>query len=167
MSMYPNISAEASAPSAPGFVVDDEHHHKIPYHDQQPPYVPSYNHPPPPYSMGPNYSQVPQQQMGDSSNVVVLQPTSSQTHTTTVIMDKFPPTSIHMKCFFCQEDVKTVARPKSNFCTWLVCAGLCFIGCIFGCCLIPFCTDCSRDILHYCPKCKKYLGSYERFRLRI
>lgn len=76
--MYPNISAEASAPSAPGFVVDDEHHHKIPYHDQQPPYAPSYNHPPPPYSMGPNYSQVPQQQMGDSSNVVVLQPTSSQ-----------------------------------------------------------------------------------------
>lgn len=40
-------------------------------------------------------------------------------------------------------------------------------SCFFGCCLIPFCTDCSRDILHYCPKCKKYLGTHERFRLRI
>ncbi|OTF77443.1 hypothetical protein BLA29_009746, partial [Euroglyphus maynei] len=123
MSMYPNISAEASAPSAPGFIVDDEHQQKIPYHDQQPPYAPGYNQPPPPYSMGPNYGQQPTQ----NSSVIVTQPTSSNANTTTIIIDKFPSKSIHMKCLFCQEDIKTIAKPQSNFCTWLLCAGLCSI----------------------------------------
>lgn len=115
--MYPNISAEPSAPSAPGFIIEDQHQQK-PQYDQ-----------PPPYTMWPNYDQQFQQpQQGPQpSSVVVTQPTS-QNANTTVIMDRFPSKSIHVKCFFCHEDVKTVTQARSNFCTWLLCAGLCFIG---------------------------------------
>lgn len=64
--MYPNISAEPSAPSAPGFIIEDQHQQK-PQYDQ-----------PPPYTMWPNYDQQFQQpQQGPQpSSVVVTQPTS-------------------------------------------------------------------------------------------
>ena len=41
-----------------------------------------------------------------------------------------------------------VAEPGLG--TWLLCLGLCFIGCDLGCCFIPFCVDDAKDIQHPC-----------------
>ena len=41
-----------------------------------------------------------------------------------------------------------VAEPGLG--TWLLCLGLCCIGCDLGCCFIPFCVDDAKDIDHHC-----------------
>ena len=41
-----------------------------------------------------------------------------------------------------------VAEPGLG--TWLLCLGLCCIGCDLGCCFIPFCVDDAKDTQHPC-----------------
>eukprot|EP00198_Chlamydomonas_reinhardtii_P013558 XP_001702895.1 predicted protein [Chlamydomonas reinhardtii] len=45
--------------------------------------------------------------------------------------------------------------------TWLIAGGICLVGGIFGCCLIPFCVDGLKDCQHSCPKCNRYLGQHK------
>ena len=35
-------------------------------------------------------------------------------------------------------------------------------SCWLGCCLIPFCLDGCKDVIHSCPNCHARLGSYRR-----
>ncbi|KAH9390556.1 PREDICTED: lipopolysaccharide-induced tumor necrosis factor-alpha factor homolog [Rhagoletis zephyria] len=87
------------------------------------------------------------------------------TQTTIVIADNLPAKSIPMKCYYCNEDITTKIESKTTVVSWLLCSLLCIFGCFCGCCLIPLmCSNGSKDILHYCPKCKKYLGCHERVR---
>lgn len=94
----------------------------------------------------------------------IPQPSQPAPSTTIVVVDSFPSCPINMKCYYCNEDIKTKVNPKATFASWLLCSLLCLFGCVCGCCLIPFCTNGTRDILHFCPKCKKYLGVHERIR---
>ncbi|RWS12572.1 lipopolysaccharide-induced tumor necrosis factor-alpha factor-like isoform X2 [Dinothrombium tinctorium] len=65
-------------------------------------------------------------------------------------------------CPSCRQEVTSVTKSVNGLLTWLACGGLCLIGCVFGCCLIPFCVDACKDIEHYCPNCNTYIGIYER-----
>jgi lipopolysaccharide-induced tumor necrosis factor-alpha factor len=44
-------------------------------------------------------------------------------------------------CPYCQQPIVTKAEKDSGLAVWLAAGTLCVFGCIFGCCLIPFCID--------------------------
>ncbi|VDP78390.1 unnamed protein product [Echinostoma caproni] len=37
-----------------------------------------------------------------------------------------------------------------------------YFRCFFGCCLIPFCVNTCKDVVHKCPSCGQRIGSYRR-----
>ncbi|XP_076865358.1 lipopolysaccharide-induced tumor necrosis factor-alpha factor homolog [Brachyhypopomus gauderio] len=65
-------------------------------------------------------------------------------------------------CPVCVQSVQTRLEHSSGTMTWLTCAGLCIFGCIYGCCLIPFCVDSLKDVRHHCPSCNRIMGVYKR-----
>ncbi|KAH0631747.1 hypothetical protein JD844_019513 [Phrynosoma platyrhinos] len=46
--------------------------------------------------------------------------------------------------------------------TYAVCTGMCMMGCCLGCCLLPFMTNCCKDVDHYCPHCRYHIYRYKR-----
>jgi lipopolysaccharide-induced tumor necrosis factor-alpha factor len=68
---------------------------------------------------------------------------------------------VHVTCPACHSHVLTVTHYDSGACAWLACFGLFLIG-LWPCCWIPFCMDCSRDVIHVCPKCDALLGKKSR-----
>lgn len=96
------------------------------------------------------------------------QPIAIVNPTVTVVVDdgKFGPYPKPMKCYHCGEQVMTTTDRKAGPITWLLCTALCLVGCFCGCCLIPFCIPSTQDVMHKCPKCKKFVGAYERCRFR-
>ncbi|NWI20828.1 LITAF factor, partial [Crypturellus soui] len=69
---------------------------------------------------------------------------------------------VQMCCPSCNNMIVTHLTYTSGALAWLSCGGLCLLGCIGGCCLIPFCIDALRDVDHSCPNCKAFIGSYKR-----
>ncbi|NWR14229.1 LITAF factor, partial [Emberiza fucata] len=69
---------------------------------------------------------------------------------------------VQMVCPSCNQVIVTRLSYDSGALTWLSCGGLCLLGCIAGCCLIPFCIDALKDVDHTCPKCSALVGSYKR-----
>ncbi|XP_026883670.2 lipopolysaccharide-induced tumor necrosis factor-alpha factor homolog [Electrophorus electricus] len=65
-------------------------------------------------------------------------------------------------CPICVQSVLTRLDYSSGTMAWLICAGLCIFGCIYGCCLIPFCVDSLKDVRHHCPNCSSLIGVYKR-----
>ncbi|NXU58449.1 LITAF factor, partial [Turnix velox] len=74
----------------------------------------------------------------------------------------FSDRSVQMSCPSCNQTIMTRLSYDSGALTWLCCGGLCLLGCVAGCCLIPFCTDSLKDVCHTCPKCGALVGSYKR-----
>ena len=56
-----------------------------------------------------------------------------------------------------QATVSTNVTMQPGLLTWLLCAGLCLIGC-WPCAPIPFCVDSTMDTVHSCPSCNVVLG---------
>ncbi|NWU60473.1 LITAF factor, partial [Pterocles burchelli] len=69
---------------------------------------------------------------------------------------------VQMCCPSCNQMIVTRLSYDSGALTWLSCGGLCLLGCIAGCCLIPFCIDALKDVDHTCPNCNALVGSYKR-----
>ncbi|NXS98139.1 LITAF factor, partial [Jacana jacana] len=67
-----------------------------------------------------------------------------------------------MCCPFCNQMIVTDLSYDPGVLTWLSCGLLCLLGCIAGCCLIPFFIDTLRDVIHSCPKCGARVGTYKR-----
>ncbi|KAK7168097.1 hypothetical protein R3I94_002219 [Phoxinus phoxinus] len=74
----------------------------------------------------------------------------------------FGDVAVQAHCPVCQQNVITRLEHTSGALVWLSCAGLAIFGCIYGCCLIPFCLDNLKDVTHYCPNCSSVLGSHRR-----
>lgn len=64
----------------------------------------------------------------------------------------------HFTCKYCQYVGITRVKKQTGGATWLSCCGLALVGCVYGCCLIPFCTDCTKDTEHVCPNCNNVVG---------
>ncbi|TRZ04276.1 hypothetical protein DNTS_003228 [Danionella cerebrum] len=69
---------------------------------------------------------------------------------------------VQVFCHACTQNVITRIEYSSGTLTWLSCAGLAIFGCIYGCCLIPFCLESLKDVVHRCPNCSTALGVHRR-----
>lgn len=68
----------------------------------------------------------------------------------------------NVTCAFCGKSGMTTTRYVPGLLTWLVAGGCVFFGCIFGCCLVPFCVDGCKDVIHTCSHCKSIVGEKRR-----
>ncbi|RXM32442.1 Lipopolysaccharide-induced tumor necrosis factor-alpha factor-like [Acipenser ruthenus] len=84
-------------------------------------------------------------------NVVQVQPAA-------VFTDR----PVQLLCPGCQQSILTNMESTSGTMTYLACGALFLFGCVFGCCLIPFCVDGLKDSIHTCPNCKNVLGVHKR-----
>ncbi|XP_046858210.1 lipopolysaccharide-induced tumor necrosis factor-alpha factor homolog isoform X5 [Xenia sp. Carnegie-2017] len=105
------------------------------------------NHPPP-------YTLNETQNM--TTTTIVGQPTTILAPLT------FGPVPLAMVCPHCNAQIVTTVSRDTGVLPWLVCCGLCAVGCWYGCCLIPFCIEDLQDCKHTCPNCQKCLGVYKR-----
>nr|XP_006010929.1 PREDICTED: lipopolysaccharide-induced tumor necrosis factor-alpha factor isoform X2 [Latimeria chalumnae]XP_014353131.1 PREDICTED: lipopolysaccharide-induced tumor necrosis factor-alpha factor isoform X2 [Latimeria chalumnae] len=113
--------------------------------------------PPDPGMKGMNVPQYPNQPVAaPNPNVVAVQTVYVQPAIS------FQDHPVQTVCPSCNQMIVTVVKYRSGALTWLSCGGLFLLGCVFGCCLIPFCVDALQDVDHQCPNCKAYIGSYRR-----
>ncbi|KAA3676634.1 lipopolysaccharide-induced tumor necrosis factor-alpha factor [Paragonimus westermani] len=69
---------------------------------------------------------------------------------------------VRLQCPYCLEDIITLTEYHPGVCTYLSSVGLCVIGCPFGCCLIPFCLNDLKDVVHRCPSCSHVVATYKK-----
>ncbi|KAK6191001.1 hypothetical protein SNE40_002751 [Patella caerulea] len=126
---------------------------------------PPYEYQPPPEGVvqyPPNYTQ----------------PTPGQLVTQNVIVQEVPVVGITPRpgsvgryqqspeliiCQHCNATVTTSVSYETGMLTWAASGILCLVGCWFGCCLIPFCVNASKDVIHTCPNCKQLNGKFRHF----
>ncbi|XP_028267962.1 uncharacterized protein LOC114439948 [Parambassis ranga] len=74
----------------------------------------------------------------------------------TVILDveNLPPCPTRTQCPECREFIMTETSTSTSSVTWLVCFMSVMMGCVAGCCLLPFCMNRFKSVIHRCPKCR-------------
>ncbi|XP_062581008.1 cell death-inducing p53-target protein 1 homolog isoform X2 [Saccostrea cucullata] len=105
----------------------------------------------------PAYGQYPgygQPQGYGQTTVVVAQPALT-------MVQQFRETPVHTRCPHCQAEVVTATSYETGTFAWIICLVLCLVGC-WPCCLIPFCVDGCKDVIHSCPNCHQTMGRYNR-----
>ncbi|XP_066496900.1 lipopolysaccharide-induced tumor necrosis factor-alpha factor homolog [Tiliqua scincoides] len=65
-------------------------------------------------------------------------------------------------CPCCRQIITTEVVYRVGSLTYAVSCGLCVVGCCLGCCIIPFLTNCCKDVDHYCPNCQYHIYRYKR-----
>ncbi|KAL8582669.1 hypothetical protein ACOMHN_064579 [Nucella lapillus] len=107
----------------------------------------------PPYGQ-PAYGQ-PGYGPSGQTTVVVTQPALA-------VVQTFRESPVHTRCPHCQAEVVTGTQYETGTFTWIICFILCLVGCDFGCCLIPFCVDGCKDVIHSCPNCRQQVARWSR-----
>ncbi|XP_058649092.1 uncharacterized protein LOC131550739 isoform X2 [Onychostoma macrolepis] len=82
---------------------------------------------------------------------------------TPVSLDDVTMSPAKVKCPSCQKTVITEIYYKLGSNAFLFCCLLSVIGCLAGCCLVPFCMNRFKDVAHRCPSCHKDICSVNRF----
>lgn len=150
----------APPPSAPGYPTQAAYPPPPPGNIHPPGYgaaPPGYGPPPPGYGPPPPVGHPgygPPPPMGQpATTTVIVQPP--------VVMS-FNETQLPMRCPKCNADIVTSIHYESGTLSWILCLILCFFGFFMGCCLIPFCIDSTKDVVHTCPNCHQHIGRYNR-----
>ncbi|XP_022338255.1 LITAF domain-containing protein-like [Crassostrea virginica] len=119
---------------------------------QYPP-PPQGQYPPPPqgYPSQQGYAPPP----GQPQTTVIAQPVAVVPCMT---MRDIP---VRVTCPSCRADVMTSTVFETGTMTWLLAGILCILGC-WPCCLIPFCVEGCKDVIHTCPNCQTQVGVYRR-----
>ncbi|GAB1598643.1 lipopolysaccharide-induced tumor necrosis factor-alpha factor homolog isoform X1 [Argonauta hians] len=94
-------------------------------------------------------------------------PAAVPQNTTVVIQSRpylchFGEASVQTSCPKCKAEIMTATHYETGNLSWVICLVLSFFGCIFGCCLLPFCMDNTKDVIHSCPNCNNFIGRYSR-----
>nr|ACN70008.1 LPS-induced TNF-alpha factor [Pinctada fucata] len=108
----------------------------------------AYPPPPPGYGTGPGYSVT-------NTNVVVAQPGIA----TVMVFRELP---VQCTCPSCGASVVTSTSYETGTLAWVICLVLALFGLWLGCCLIPFCINGCKDVIHSCPNCRHTIGKFNR-----
>ncbi|CAG9329984.1 unnamed protein product [Blepharisma stoltei] len=65
-----------------------------------------------------------------------------------------------MTCKHCDYKGLSKCEYDSGFIAWLMCGACIMVGCVFCCCLCPFCIEGLKICHHICPHCNKLVGSH-------
>ncbi|KAL5963882.1 hypothetical protein TSMEX_008413, partial [Taenia solium] len=118
---------------------------------------------PPAYPAGPGYAPHPAQPYPPQAGFNAPQrPYMEQPTTVVYTSGALGPGPSQFFCPRCQREVLTNVTYESGLLTWILVVLIFFLGGPLGCCLIPFCCDCDKDVVHTCPHCKQTLGEYSR-----
>uniref|UniRef100_A0A0B6ZZV9 LITAF domain-containing protein n=1 Tax=Arion vulgaris TaxID=1028688 RepID=A0A0B6ZZV9_9EUPU len=107
----------------------------------------------PPYMTQPYGVQ--QGAYGNASTIVVSQPSVS-------VIQTFREVPVRMRCPHCSADVVTAIEYETGTFAWVICMLLFVFGCFLFCCLLPFCVDGCKDVVHKCPNCHQQIGRFSR-----
>lgn len=77
-----------------------------------------------------------------------------------VALESLGETPAVTKCPSCQEVVFTETRKRVGETMWLICCLCSMIGCVAGCCVIPFFVDRLRNVQHQCPHCQAQIRTH-------
>ncbi|XP_047034625.1 lipopolysaccharide-induced tumor necrosis factor-alpha factor homolog [Helicoverpa zea] len=69
---------------------------------------------------------------------------------------------VGMRCPYCYEDVMTKAHYRNTRLTHTIAVILGIFFWWLCCCLIPYFVKRWKNVEHYCPNCRRYLGMYSR-----
>ncbi|XP_013883789.1 cell death-inducing p53-target protein 1 [Austrofundulus limnaeus] len=69
-------------------------------------------------------------------------------------------TSEVTKCPSCEEVVVTETHSTRGGAVWIMCFMCTFMGCVAGCCLIPFFMKRLRNTHHHCPQCQAIIHTH-------
>ncbi|XP_068099691.1 cell death-inducing p53-target protein 1 [Hyperolius riggenbachi] len=171
-SMEDNRQPPAPYPPSMPFVPSES---GPPPYEPNPGYIPpnpGYYPPPGPYGpMGyypPTAGQYPPQfpSPGTHATTVIMPPgATAASATTTVTMlqgEIFHSSPVQTVCPHCQQPITTKISHEIGLMNVLLCCFCCFVGCDFGCCLIPCMINDLKDVTHSCPNCKAYIYTYRR-----
>ncbi|XP_062610125.1 lipopolysaccharide-induced tumor necrosis factor-alpha factor homolog [Saccostrea cucullata] len=88
---------------------------------------------------------------------------------TTVVMHHHQPNihmfrelPVRMRCQYCSAEITTSTTYETGTLTWVIAGILLLFGLWLGCCLIPFCVDGCKDVVHRCPSCQQVVGKFNR-----
>nr|XP_046234066.1 lipopolysaccharide-induced tumor necrosis factor-alpha factor homolog [Scatophagus argus] len=87
-----------------------------------------------------------------------------QTEATTgqvVPVDSLDQTPAVTQCPSCQQVVFTETRSTLSQAMWMLCCLSAMMGCVAGCCLLPFLKASLRDVQHRCPQCQAHIHTHK------
>ena len=76
--------------------------------------------------------------------------------------EDFKDESLYTFCGSCKNHVMTMVTYRVGKMTIVFASALCLLGCLGGCCLVPFLWKRFQDVEHVCPNCQLKLGKYRR-----
>ncbi|CAG5910696.1 unnamed protein product [Menidia menidia] len=78
-----------------------------------------------------------------------------------VAVENLGPTAQVTKCPTCKEVIVTETGSKISEAAWMVCVLSFMMGCVAGCCLIPFYLKRFRSTCHKCPLCQAHIHTHQ------
>ncbi|KAM9716658.1 uncharacterized protein ACNS7B_022562 isoform 2-T2 [Menidia menidia] len=78
-----------------------------------------------------------------------------------VVAENLGPTAQVTKCPTCKEVIVTETGSKISEAAWMVCVLSFMMGCVAGCCLIPFYLKRFRSTCHKCPLCQAHIHTHQ------
>ncbi|XP_026171999.1 uncharacterized protein LOC113135884 [Mastacembelus armatus] len=72
-------------------------------------------------------------------------------------------TSAVTRCPYCERLIATETCSTVSEEMWLVCCLCTMVGCVAGCCFIPFFVDRLRKVNHHCPQCQANIHTLRPF----
>ncbi|XP_060921322.1 lipopolysaccharide-induced tumor necrosis factor-alpha factor homolog [Labrus mixtus] len=101
--------------------------------------------------------------LSSSSNIFyVVAPPNIPAPKVHLDLENLPPCPCRTQCPECQQFVTTETFASVSSVTWLMCFMIAMVGCVAGCCLIPFCNKKFQTIVHRCPSCRTQIQAIKR-----
>jgi lipopolysaccharide-induced tumor necrosis factor-alpha factor len=86
------------------------------------------------------------------------QPTTIVHHAT-----YFGPDPVTTVCPSCRAHIRTQVNDEPSGKTHSIALCLFCFGCVFGCCLFPYCMSSCQKQKHKCPNCRSVIGYYNNY----